>query len=220
MHAEGKRYLILALLLLLLVIAGLLTWRYYEPPSQAPKPLQTRSATLLPELRPLPPFSLVDQQGRTYDNRRLLGHWTLLNFGYTHCPDICPTSLAMLAQMKAQLQTIGMRTPYEIGFVSVDPERDTPQRLAEYVAFFDPEFLGISGTPSAIGALTGPLGILYRKVVTEGSAMDYVVDHSATMILVDPQGRYRALFSPPHDAAIMAQDILAISRAEGGVNHE
>jgi protein SCO1/2 len=214
MHVDAKRYPIAALLLVLLVTGGLLTWRYFEQPSQTPKPLQIRSATLMPELRPLPPFSLLDQQGRTYDNRRLQGRWTLLSFGYTHCPDICPTSLAMLAQMKGQLQTIGMQTPYEIGFVSVDPERDTPQRLAEYVAYFDPEFLGISGTPSAIEALTGPLGILYRKVTTEGSAMDYVVDHSAAMVLVDPQGRYRALFSPPHDAAIMAQDILAISRAE------
>lgn len=216
MRIDGKiDPLILGLLLLL---AGGIIYAVIslQPKPATEPPLALQSATLLPELRSLPPFSLVDQQGRAYDNRRLQNHWTLLSFGYTHCPDICPTSLAMLAQMKQQLQQKGMQDPYEIAFVSVDPERDTPQQLGEYVAYFDPDFLGLTGTPSAIEELARPLGILYRKVITEGSAMDYVMDHSASMVLLDPQGRYRALFSPPHDAAMMAQDILAISQGAEG----
>lgn len=193
----------------------LLVYLSIRPDPGKPTPIQTSAATLLPELRPLAPFSLRDQQGRTYDNRRLQGHWTLLSFGYTHCPDTCPTTLATLAQLKQLLQQMGMQTPLEIGFVSVDPERDTPQRLQEYVGYFDPAFLGISGAPAAIEALTQPLGIHYRKVITEESAMGYVVDHSASLVLLDPQGRYHALFSPPHEAAIMARDILMISQAAG-----
>jgi len=113
-----------------------------------------------------------------------------------------------------------MQAPLEIGFVSVDPERDTPQRLQEFVDYFDPAFLGISGEPAALAALTQPLGIHFRKVITEESAMDYVVDHSASLVLLDPKGRYHALFSPPHEAAIMARDILTISQAAGDLGHE
>ncbi len=212
MKTSGKVSLIAAIALL--AVCALLARLYLKPAPQAAKPVRTDAATLLPELRPLPPFSLLDQQGETYDNGRLQGHWTLLSFGYTHCPDICPTTLSELAQMKQRLEELNMEAPYEIGFVSIDPERDTPQRLAEYVAYFDADFVGVTGPPEALTSLTRPLGILYRKVVTEDSAMDYVMDHSASLILIDPEGRYRALFSPPHDPAIMARDILAISRAE------
>jgi protein SCO1/2 len=212
MNADGKiDPLVVAAIASVLTLA-LFGYLYLQPSPPAQKPLPTLAATLLPELRPLAPFSLLDQQSRPYDNQRLQGHWTLLSFGYTHCPDTCPTTLATLTQMKQHLQLNGMQAPYVIGFVSIDPERDTPQRLAEYVSYFDPEFLGITGTPAALKALTAPLGILYRKVVTEESAMDYVMDHSASIILLDPLGRYYALFSPPHDAAIMARDMLAISK--------
>jgi protein SCO1/2 len=216
MRVEGKIDPLIVGLLLLLAGGALyaVIALQSKPVTQAPANLH--SATLLPELRPLPPFSLVDQQGRVYDNRRLQDHWTLLSFGYTHCPDICPTHLAILAQMNQQLAQNGMQAPYEIAFVSVDPERDTPQRLGEYVAYFDPDFLGLSGTPAAIETLARPLGILYRKITTEASAMDYVVDHSANMILLDPQGRYYALFSPPFDAAMMAQDMLTIIQGAEG----
>jgi protein SCO1 len=213
MSSEKKTKVGLALIAVTMMAVGVLAYRSLQTPPPKPKPPVTQAATLLPELRPLPSFDLLDQQGAHYDNQRLLGHWTLLSFGYTHCPDICPTTLDTLAQMKQQLQQNGMQAPLEIGFVTVDPQRDTPRRLADYVAYFDADFLGITGTAAGIGELTTPLGILSRKVVTEGSAMDYVMDHSASLVLLDPQGRYYALFSPPHDATIMAQDILAISQS-------
>ncbi len=201
---------------LFLMLAGLrLGHILLQATPHQPPPIHAASATLLPELRPLPPFSLIDHQGGVYDNQRLYGHWTLLYFGYTHCPDICPTNLALLARMKARLQQDGLRTPLEIGFVSIDPPRDTPGQLAGYVTYFDPEFVGITGLPQAIAALTGPLGILYRKVETADSAMGYVMDHADVMVLLDPEARYFALFSQPHDAAIMARDILAITRSSG-----
>jgi protein SCO1/2 len=214
MKPSGKFSPSVATIIGLLITSLLFAYLYLKPVPEKAKPIQTRAATLLPELRPLSPFSLLDQRGETYDNSRLRGHWTLLSFGYTHCPDICPTTLAEMAHLKQSLDQLGMQAPYEIGFVSVDPERDTPDRLAEYVTYFDPDFLGVTGSPEALTDLTRPLGIMYRKVITEGSAMNYVMDHSASLILIDPQGRYRALFSPPHDPAIMAEDILALSRAE------
>jgi len=212
-RAVAGRALLPLLLLLGAAIAGIaLSWQlFYASPTVAPSPaIKLQQATLLPEFRGLPPFSLSDQWGKAFDNRRLLGQWTLLSFGYTHCPDVCPTNLAMLAVVDDRLRQIPTKAPYQIGFVSVDPERDTPEHLAEYVRYFDSSFLGITGDESALQALTRPLGILYQKVETGQSAMGYVMDHSANLILLDPQGRYHALFSPPHDGAKVSEDLLTI----------
>jgi protein SCO1 len=201
---------------LLLLVAGatglILSWLLLSPSQESTtnQAITLKQATLLPELRGLPPFSLTDQAGMPFDNQRLLGEWTLLAFGYTYCPDVCPTNLAMLAEVDFRLRHARINEPYQIGFVSVDPERDTPQRLANYVSYFDPAFLGITGSKTALQALTQPLGILYRKVETKQSAMDYVMDHSANLVLLDPQGRYYALFSPPYDADKVTDDLLTI----------
>jgi protein SCO1 len=197
------------------LILGLLFWYGTARPPQGPPPgaVVTRSATVLPEFKPLPPFSLSDQQGKVFDNRRLMGHWTFLDFGYTHCPDVCPTTLAMLTNMDQQLKEGNVAAPYQIAFVSVDPERDSQARLAEYIGYFDPAFLGVRGSDAELQKLTRPLGIPYAKVQTEKSAMGYVMDHSASLILIDPQGRYHALFSPPHDARLIAEDFMRITES-------
>ena len=199
---------------ILALAAGVAVWLLLAAPP-APQPaavVETNSATLLPQLKTLQPFSLKDQHGRSFDNQALLGQWTFLSFGYTHCPDICPTTLAMLKNMSDRLQSPERLAAHQIAFVSVDPERDTRQRLAEYMKYFDPSFLGVTGNDDALERLTRPLGIIYAKVPTEKSAMGYVMDHSASIILIDPQGRYHALFSPPHDPGIMARDFMRITK--------
>ncbi|MEN8167292.1 MAG: SCO family protein [Pseudomonadota bacterium] len=195
------------------LLLGVVVWlNYSTPPTESQqKKIETQRATVLPQLKKLRPFALFDQQGKPFDNQSLLGQWTFLSFGYTHCPDICPTTMALLTNMKQRLQSVETALPYKIAFVSVDPERDTQQRLAEYVSYFDPSFIGVTGSDDELKRLTQPLGILFAKVETEKSAMGYVMDHSASIILVDPQGRYHALFSPPHDAAIMTEDFIAIT---------
>ncbi|MBT2969398.1 MAG: hypothetical protein B6D72_11765 [gamma proteobacterium symbiont of Ctena orbiculata] len=204
----------LALLAVAAVAAGVIAW-YLTPSknSMAPvgRPLQTQQAMLMPEFRPLKPFSLTSHKGANFDNQSLLGQWTFLSFGYTHCPDICPTTMSMFAEMHNRIQVQEPVKPYQVAFVSVDPERDSLQRLAEYVKFFDPSFLGITGPEEALQALTKPLGVLHRRVETEDSAMGYVMDHSASIFLLDPKGRFHAYFSPPHDAEKMAEDFIAIS---------
>jgi protein SCO1/2 len=162
---------------LLALAAGVVVWLQLQQPAATPtvSHIETRSATLLPQLRSLQPFSLVDQHGRPFTNQTLQGRWTFISFGYTHCPDICPTTLAMLTSMEKQLQASGNSAEYQIAFVSVDPERDTQQRLAEYIDFFNPAFLGVTGDESELQRLTRPLGILYAKVTTEKSAMGYVL---------------------------------------------
>ncbi|MCU7917014.1 MAG: SCO family protein [Candidatus Thiodiazotropha sp. (ex Epidulcina cf. delphinae)] len=193
--------------------AGLMAWFYLTGPATPPEPepLQTKQALLLPELRPLKPFSLTNNQGNPFDNASLLGHWTFMSFGYTYCPDICPTTMSLFTEVDERLKRVKTPQPYQIAFVSVDPQRDTLERLTDYVTYFNPAFIGATGPEPALQQLTKPLGILYARVETEESAMGYVMDHSASILLVDPQGRFHAYFSPPHDAEAMASDFLAIS---------
>lgn len=195
------------------MIGGLLVWFYLDgsKPANTAQPIATKQATLLPELRPLKPFSLSDHKGGKFDNQSLLGHWTFMSFGYTYCPDICPTTMSLFSEMNDLLKGRQSPAPFRITFVSVDPQRDSLERLSEYVTYFNPEFIGATGPEPSLQELTKPLGILYKRVETQGSAMGYVMDHSASIILVDPKGQFHAYFSPPHDPQKMASDFIAIS---------
>jgi protein SCO1/2 len=155
-------------------------------------------------------FNLINQRGEPFTLASLEGHWTFAFFGYTHCPDVCPTSLAMLARVMKKLREKHPEDTLPQGlFVSVDPQRDTPATLAAYVPYFDPDFTGVTGDPEQIKVLTRQLGILYLKAEGSG-ADDYLIDHSAAIILFDPQGRFHALFNVPHDADGIADDFLLI----------
>ena len=208
---RNKFTLILAALLA--IIAGALSWHElskHKKPVASAKPA-THKATVLPQFKKLQPFSLTDHTGNAFDNQTLTGQWTFLNFGYTYCPDVCPTTLAMLAAMDEKLQSMKTVQPYQIAFVSIDPERDSQQQLADYVTHFRPTMLGATGPDAELKRLTQPLGILYARVTTDKNSQNYLMDHSAAIILVDPQGRYHALFSPPHDARYLVDDFMTIT---------
>jgi protein SCO1/2 len=186
-----------------------LAWRHWPAPAPALPPSgQLPSATLVNDTTPLPAFALHRVDG-TLSNADLLGRWTLLDFGYTFCPDICPTTLATLNEVKTQSAARGAPVPRVI-FVSVDPARDTPQRLAEYVRFFDAGFVGATGSDAELAGLVKHLGVQYQR--HEGpDSQHYVVDHSAVVYLIDPQGRLKATFSWPHDPATMAAGYAQIT---------
>ncbi len=168
-----------------------------------------QQGTLLPQAKVIGDFSLVDQNDQPFTRERLKNHWTFAFFGYTHCPDVCPTSLAMLAQMQRRLEKAGTPELPDVIFVSVDPERDTLATLATYVPYFHPDFLGVTGEPDEIHSFTRRLGILYGKAEND-SGENYLVDHSASVLLFDPDGNMRAVFGPPHDPEKMANDFIAI----------
>ncbi|RCX30207.1 protein SCO1/2 [Thioalbus denitrificans] len=173
-------------------------------------------ATLLPGPRRVEPFTLTAHNGAPFTEASLRGRWSLLAFGYTSCPDICPTALANLARVRHLLTAEDADTPYRTVFVSVDPERDTTARLAGYVPYFHPSFIGATGTPAELAGLARQLGIRYEKVEAPDSAMGYLVDHSAAILLINPRGEYAAVFGAPHDPRLMATDIQAIARAAAG----
>ncbi|MCW8905743.1 MAG: SCO family protein [Sedimenticola sp.] len=168
------------------------------------------SGTLIPRTRPMTPFALTDHRGRPFTQSSVQGHWRLLSFGYTHCPDICPTTLAMLARLDDQLRQQAPEIDIRTAFVSIDPERDTEEVLADYVPYFNPDFIGVTGSPPEIEKLTGQLGILFQRVDGENSEMGYLMDHSASIILLNPQGEFQAVFGAPHQVNAMARDLQTL----------
>jgi len=175
-----------------------------------PEPPQLSQGTLLPSAKPVTDFQLTDHHGQPFSLENLKDNWTFTFFGYTHCPDVCPTSMTMLGQVQRKLeQQEGLDKLPQVVFVSVDPERDTTELLSQFVPYFHPDFIGASGDEQNTLKLTRQLGILYGKA--EGSAADnYLVDHSAAIILLDPDGAFRAIFGIPHDPELIANDFLAI----------
>jgi protein SCO1/2 len=195
---------LIALGVALALSGAFLAWRHWPAPAPALPPSgQLSSSTRIDDAAPLPAFSLRRANG-TLSNADLIGHWSLIDFGYTYCPDICPTTLATLKEVKARLVATGAATPQVI-FVSVDPARDTPARLADYMRFFDPAFLGATGDDAALAPLTKHLGVQYERHDGHNEP-HYVVDHSAVIYLIDPQGRLKATFSWPHDAGQIVDD--------------
>jgi protein SCO1/2 len=145
------------------------------------------------------PFRLVDQDGRRVDESLLRGRPTLMFFGFTHCPDVCPTKLFEIAQVMQRLGPAADRV--QVVLVSVDPERDTPELLKIYVSSFDPRFRALTGTPDEVAAMARAWRAYYRRVPLD--AGQYTVDHTSAVYLVDAQGRFVSTFdvSDPDRAA-------------------
>ncbi len=164
---------------------------------------------LWPSPKRITPFSTTDHEGKVFGLEQMLGKWSFLFFGYTHCPDVCPITLSVLDHVQRRLVNKDHIDNVQIIFVSVDPERDTPELLATYVSYFNHEFIGLGGTMEQIANFTQQIGIAYihGEETTPG---EYAVDHTASVFLVDPAGRLIAIFSAPQQADDMTNRFLAI----------
>ncbi len=192
------------LLLLAAGLAGIGLGRAFFAPASTSTPV-LESGTWLTPARPLPAFALVDQDGTAAGPERFQGHWTLVFFGFTHCPEACPTTLALLGLVRrALVETLPIEQVPAVLLVSVDPERDTPTVLKSYLAGFDPNFSGLTGDPEALRAFATALGVPYRKIPMDG---DYMMDHSTAIMLVNPAGQLAALFAGPHVADVLIRDV-------------
>ncbi len=172
-------------------------------------------ATVLPRPRSLPAVTLTAPDGRRWTTSDLSGNWHFLFFGFTHCPDVCPMTLADLAGTLQRLADNGTRPLPGVVFVSVDPGRDTPERLGDYVSHFHDDVVGLTGERDAIDTLTSALGISYTLHAPDANG-DYAVDHSAAILLLDPEGRLRALWQPPHGREVLAEEFRQIQQRHGG----
>lgn len=177
----------------------------------ARQPVALSSGTALETPRRIGAFRLTDHRGSEFTHESLRGSWSLVFAGFTHCPDACPTTLAMLNATEERLRAGG--GAIQVVFLSVDPARDTAERLAGYVGHFNPRFVGVTGAQAEIDALCRDLGIAY--VQNPGAGGDYTVDHSAALVLIDPQARVAGYFRPPHDPETLAADLVALTAGAG-----
>lgn len=169
------------------------------------EPAAPSTATILTPKTEVPSFALVNERGESVGRDLFRGQWDLVFFGFTNCPDICPMTLATLAAARKELEAAGVEALPRIVLVSVDPERDTVDRLADYVSNFGDGVVGLTGEPDEIRRLAEALYVFYEK--RGGDADDYLVDHSSVVLVIDPEGRYHALFSSPHRVENFVSDL-------------
>jgi protein SCO1/2 len=166
-------------------------------------------ATIVPAGDTLPEFSLLDHDGQAVGRSLFEGQWDLVFFGFTNCPDICPTTLQLLNQVRKRLDAAGVQPLPRIVLVSVDPERDTPEALARYTSAFGANIVGITGDIGEIEKLTRSLGIYFART-DPASDGNYSVDHSAVVLVLNPDGRFRALFSGQNRVEDFVHDLPII----------
>jgi protein SCO1/2 len=172
-----------------------------------------QNATELPPT-PLADVRFVDETGRETHLHDLKGEFTLLFFGFTNCPDVCPLTLAMLAQARAEIASRAPRFTPRVLFVSVDPSRDTPERIAAYLNGFDPEFLGVTAPDAELEPLLKTLGVAVEK--HEHGGANYNVVHNSAVYVLDRNAEWIAVSTGPHDPKVVASDYLRIRQRRSG----
>lgn len=204
--AAGK---ILPVLLSVIVAAllGVIVARQWLTPEA-----EFLAASIYPEARPIQGFELVDANGRAFTEADLGGRITLVFFGFTNCPDICPDTLEVLAEARSKLKTMRVEPLPQVVFVSVDPQRDGGTTMQDYVAFFDPEFRAVTGSDDQLAGLAGQLGAMYRRQSADESGF-YTVDHSGMVVIIDSKRRMYGRFPPGSDADSIAADLFRLIRA-------
>lgn len=172
-------------------------------------------AAVFPQPRTLHAVKLVDGKGQPFTNKQFENHWSLVFFGFTHCPVICPTTMSILNQAYTKLKNDKFKPLPQVIFVSVDPERDDANRANQYASGFNPDFIGITGDKTQIDQLARDMNAVYMKVeikpTNPNEKPTYTIDHSTAIMLVDPQGKLRAIFSSPENGdkfAQVYQDVL------------
>jgi len=190
---------VLGLLLLIAIILAGFVNKISQPRVMTNSELKLNGAFMFDVPRALPEFALVDHHGEAFTVEQLRGHWTLVFFGFTHCPDICPTTMAFLSSFMQELDGLPERDDTRIVMVSVDPARDTVERLAEYVPYFNPEFTGVTGEFLDVHRFATGLNTPFRKVPGEDG--NYQIDHGANLVLINPRGDYQGFFKAPLDLA-------------------
>jgi protein SCO1 len=197
----------LNLLIIVTAAAIFIALRLSPPPAALDIPEELQSI-VLPESRGLPAFKLTGHDGREVTADTFRGQWTIVFFGYTHCPDICPTALANLRQLLIGLEGSPFVADTGAVFISVDPARDTPAHLAEFVHFFHPHLAAATGNKEDIDTLARRLNVVY---VTEGDTQsdNYIIHHTASLYLIDPASRWVATYLPPHTPDKLLADYIA-----------
>jgi protein SCO1/2 len=197
--------------ILVVALVVLVAAMFLLPRSQRGEPPQT--ATVLPAAQPLADVRFVDTAGRETHLSDFEGNFTLLFFGFTNCPDVCPLTLSLLAQVRAEVASRAPRFTPRVLFVSVDPNRDTPERIAAYLNNFDPEFAGVAASDEELAPLLAALGVAVEKHDHGGA--NYNVVHNSAVYVLDANADWIAVSTGPHDPKVLAADFLRLRQRHG-----
>lgn len=187
--------------------------RLSKPRVLSDNELRQLGGVILQTPRRFSDFKLIDQRGRPFPRERFEGRWTLIFFGYTQCPDICPTTLATLDRLMDVIDE-SERQKLQVVFLSLDPERDTPPKLADYLAYFNEEFIGLTGSAFQVESLATQLGVVFSKSAAKNSP--YQIDHSTNLVLLNPRGDYHGFFRPPLDESSLQAALTSLMHSFEG----
>lgn len=175
-----------------------------------PQPIHLQAATWLgDQAKPLPAFALTDHNNQPFTSSSVRDKWHLLFFGYTNCPDICPDTMQVMANMLQQIEDPQVQEKLQLVFVSVDPDRDDLQRMKSYVTYFHPDILSAGADIDEITRLTDALGI-HHRLNKLGDEENYLVEHSGSLVLLTPEANFGGVFMGPHDSGKIAHDLTAL----------
>ena len=198
-QSHGIALTVLGLVIFMAILVGGFVHRMNQPRVMTSAELKLNGAYVFEKPRSLPSFALTDHRGQAFTAESLRDKWTLVFFGFTYCPDVCPTTMALLGQLMGQLQGLPEASDTRVVMVTVDPLRDTVEQLAQYVPYFNPDFTGVTGDYIEIQRFATSLNVAFRKVPGQGE--NYQVDHSANLVLINPRGDYHGFFRSPLELA-------------------
>ncbi|MEH6589310.1 MAG: SCO family protein [Halioglobus sp.] len=199
-QARGIKITVAVIAVFMLVIVASFVNRIQMPRIMTATEMKINGTYIFETPRKIGEFELIDHNSEVFDQSRLIGGWTLIFFGFTACPDVCPTTMSFLNEFIGQLEGTEAEDTAVV-MITVDPARDTVEQLATYVPYFNPEFLGVTGEFMDIHRVATALNTPFRKVPGQGE--NYQVDHSSNVVLINPRGDYHGFFKAPLDLAKM-----------------
>ncbi len=206
---RGIRFTVIGCIVFMVVLLTLLINKLTTPRIMSADELRLNGAIVFDTPRRFDDFTLLNHKGEPFTRDDFVGQWSLVFFGFTHCPDICPTTMAELDRLVGKLpDDIAQQT--QVVLVSLDPARDTPEVLSEYVGYFDPEFIGVTGDFLTLRRFANQVNVAFNKV-TIGD--DYTVDHSGNIVLINPRGDYHGFFKPPFELAKLKATYSSIQQS-------
>jgi protein SCO1/2 len=211
-HNRGIRLTVIGLLIFVVVIVSGFVYTMAKPRVMSDGALRANNAFLFERVREIGDFSLLDDNGKAFTPAQLQGKWSLMFFGFTYCPDICPTTMAQLNQFYKKLKP-EYAEDTQIIMVSVDPARDSPAKLHDYVRYFNPGFRGVTGDFMVLHQLATDLNIPFAKV--PGGGDNYQVEHSGNVAIINPKGHYIGFFKAPHELDKLVQNYQSIRISRG-----
>ncbi len=195
-NAKGIRRTVIGVLIVVTLILFAFINKLSSPRILTEQELQTYGAYELPVPRRFSDFELTDHRGEPFTQESLKGKWTLIFFGYTHCPDICPVTMSMLGKVYKGMKPEEQQE-LQVVLASLDHERDTPESMAQYVSYFHPDFIGATGDQYKMLKLATELNVAYAKMPRADG--DYTIDHSGNVILINPYGHFHGYLRPPFE---------------------